>query len=74
MEIKTKFNAGDKAYFMGNNKVYQGIVKIININIYEGLEEVKFKVNYVDSLQMKRDMWFNESELFPTKEELLKSL
>ena len=72
MEIKTKFNLRQKAYFMYKNKVNllqidSIIVRVIALGSSEEDIEISYKLcGLTDS--------FGEKELFATKEELLKSL
>lgn len=65
MEIKTKYNIGDTVWFMHKNRCVS--MKIENINI-----EVKIK--YIQYIFNESEIWISEKYLFPTKEELLKSL
>ncbi len=67
MEIKTKYNIGDEVWFM-RKEPCKG--KITSLFIYfTGKAYVTFVVLYDG-----RNIEFEESELFPTKEELLASL
>lgn len=72
MEIKTKFNLRQKVYFMWGNKV-QSLqidsisVKAIALGGGEEEIEISYKLNGLTNS-------FGESDLFATKEELLKSL
>ena len=65
MTIKTKYNIGDEVWFIRNNKVTLGFVEIINIRHTTFEEDIEYYV---------LGNWYYESSLFPTKEELLKSL
>ena len=82
MKIETKFDIGDRVFYMKNNKVEKNI--IVNIEIIVGIKvengminydnikaSIKSEIYYVD---MNRDLKFHPSWLFKTKEELLKSL
>ena len=81
MKIETKFDIGDRVFYMKNNKVENNI--IVNIEIIVGLEEENGMINYdnikafikseIYIVDMNRDL-FHPSWLFKTKEELLKSL
>ena len=69
MEIKTKYNIGDEVWWLDNNKVHQDYVKGIFFSMYGSTTDytLYYKLN-----QQLRD--FDEEILFPSKEELLKSL
>lgn len=65
--ISIKYNIGDRVWFKGYKEIYQDNIFRIHIEIdYNG----KTQINY--------ELWCGtikeESKLFPTKEELLKSL
>lgn len=82
MTIETKYNIGDVVWFMNNNKVCNTHINGIRVDCdpensgfaYYSLEakplikQVKYTLGY------GHDGFHNESELFPSKEELLKSL
>lgn len=82
MEIKTKYNIGDEVWFMENNRPVYALVAGYKTSYGKGdyfgefmTGEPKCAITYyvrgdknsIGSLQ-------EESSLFPTKEELLKSL
>ncbi len=83
MNVETKFDIGDRVFYMKNNKVEHNIITDIKIIVGIELEEhgminydnikasIKSEIYYVD---MNRDLKFHPSWLFKTKEELLKSL
>ena len=82
MKIETKFDIGDKVFYMKNNKVEENIITDIKIIVglkredgminYDNIKaSIKREIYYVD---MNRDLKFHPSWLFKTKEELLKSL
>ena len=66
MNIKTKYNIGDEVWFIFNYKPTQG--KILGLTIYSPT----YYFYTVSILHTSGTM--NEKDLFPTKEELLKSL
>ena len=68
MKIETKYNIGDEVWFIFDGKPLNG--KIVKISEYTIKIEVRFKdgKDYLFSREIKG------FELFPTKEELLKSL
>lgn len=63
MTIETKYNIGDRVWFLFQGKVQSGY--IISITIYRDYVVYNMRTNCLS---------FKESLLFPTKEELLKSL
>lgn len=69
MTIETKYNIGDEVWFAEEGDAICEEILSIEINVYKG----KLFIEYLfanDSYQFG----LNESDLFPTKEELLKSL
>ena len=72
MEIKTKFNLRQKVYFMWGNKVQSLQIDSISVKaIALGGEEKEIEISYkLNGLSNS----FDESDLFATNEELLKSL
>ena len=76
MTIKTKYNIGDEVWFMNANKVSTMKVWDIDIQIRTSFDGQYvygdyYRVYYYDFGSHNK---VNESDLFPTKEELLKSL
>lgn len=65
MEIKTKYNIGDKVWLMHNNKCVLKRIENISIDVSN---------MYIQYLFDGNDIWLSEKYLFPNKEELLKSL
>lgn len=75
MTIETKFDIGDVCYFMYDNKVKDSTIVKINFTKEEltatfNMEKLTYNVElgYVSNID------FEEDKLFPTKEDLLKSL
>ena len=69
MIIKTKYNIGEEVWFMEENEPTSDVILSIEINLYKGKQFIEYLFandSYPYGL--------NESELFSTKEELLKSL
>ena len=67
MEVKTKFNVGDMVWYIYNNKVSHLDVTAVSISVYSDSDPIiKYTLHY--------DYELDESKLFTTKEELLKSL
>ena len=70
MTIKTKFKIGDSVFFMHSNKVREGTIKKISINI-ESHTEIRYKLRVKETFTDKSLL---ENNIFLTKEELLKTL
>ena len=82
MKIETKFDIGDRVFYMEKNKVEESIITDIEIIVglkkengminYDNIKAfIKSEIYYVD---MNRDLKYHPRWLFKTKEELLKSL
>jgi len=82
MKVETKFDIGDKVFYMKNNKVEENIITDIKIIVrlkredgminYDNIKAfIQSEIYYVD---MNGDLKFHPNWLFKTKEELLKSL
>ena len=73
MEIKTKFNLGQKVYLLWNNKVVcpqiDGISVRVDIALGNGEKDISITYELVGLAKR-----FDEEVLFATKEELLQSL
>lgn len=74
MTIETRYNIGDEVWFMENNRPTKGIVVKLDIDVARSgdwyIEHYK-----VESNGLPRGERFHIGQsLFPTKEELLKSL
>ena len=70
MTIETKYNIGDEVWFILGNKARQG--KILGITFEKMGHSI---IGYYYNVQVGVSHGsFNEPDLFPTKEELLKSL
>lgn len=73
MTTETQYNIGDKVWFMHDNKVKSGIVIIINVVIEKDMNCTGVHKTTRYSLY-NYPGYYPENKLFPTKEELLKSL
>lgn len=71
MDIKTKYGLGQRVFFMDNNKVQDGPITRIHIEVGYTTKDIKVKISYNIFSITK---FYKEEELFLTKEELLKSL
>ena len=70
MTIETKYNLGQKVFFLLNNKVECYPIVKIEVEVDGG----DMSVNYTLHNSLGRIKPIREELLFPTKEELLKSL
>lgn len=71
MTIETKYNIGDEVWFMNENKVYVSFVEDVRVKRNNKNTKIEYMV---ESMQKKDFGLKKEQDLFPTKEELLKSL
>lgn len=67
MKIETKYNVGDNVWIMHRNRCLCCKVSMIKIDI-----NPKIYIQYVFILD--ENIWLSEEFVFPTKEELIKSL
>ena len=68
MELETKFNIGDTGWYMSNNRVVSQKITGFNISVDESMNvDINYSLHY-------DDYEVSENDLFPSKEELLKSL
>lgn len=82
MEIKTKYNIGDKVCALNNNRIIWFTINAIEINIkasdptvivYTSKEEYE-DYSFVTGCNVLSSYTYREENVFATKEELLKSL
>ena len=71
MKIETKYDIGDEVWIMIFGECYQLIVAGIRTTTLKGYKSIEY---YVAEDGDELSFTFEESVLFPTKEELLKSL
>ena len=69
MEIKTKYTIGDKVWWIRNNEIKSGSIDFI---LFKTTPTQPFYLGY--GIHNEEYVDFKEHELFPTKEELLKTL
>ena len=80
MDIKTKYDIGQSVFYMSENRVRKGIIKGINIKCQDEVDFVispmgkSVSVFYCVETPHFTDFSVAEYKLFPTKEDLLKSL
>ena len=83
MTIETKYNIGDEVFLIRDNEVQKH--KIQSISIAQTSTVGRILYSFVDMFSLKDIRasefstedgleWWNEDKLFPSKEELLKSL
>lgn len=77
MIIVTKYNIGDEVWFMDDKgQIKSDIIHAISYYHWDStisLEE-EIELQYCFNVPIGRQGWYDESALFPTKEELIKSL
>ncbi len=71
MTIETKYNIGDEVWLIWENKVYVSFIEDVRVKRNNKNTKIEYMV---ESMQKKDFGLKKESDLFPTKEELLKSL
>ena len=77
MTIETKYNIGDEVWVIAGNKAQHLRIEAIEVSIEKAMitEDGGFSISeYKTSYSVGRGNWYKESDIFPTKEELLKSL
>lgn len=74
MEIKTKYNIGDKVWLMLNNEPIQAEIECLEINVTRGVEDPKTDIIIEYGLVRYPDRRFDECDLLPSKEELKNDL
>ena len=72
MDIKAKYNLGQTMFYMKDNKVETSAIRQIRIDVwYNRDNNIKERISYC---LFSSDHFYEEEDLFLTKEELLKSL
>ena len=77
MKIETKYNIGQPVWVIMNNKAQSLLIEAIEVGVEKAAisEDGIFSIcEYRFSYSVGCGNWYKECELFPTKEELLKSL
>jgi hypothetical protein len=76
MKVETLFNAGDRVFMLHNNKIANVAIYSIDIRQSKDLIEIKywFKFDNIAAVYDYDLISKQESELFETKEQLIKSL
>lgn len=70
MTIGTKYNIGDEVWAANHECCFSGKVTSICVYIVGCIKRVEYRVFVGEEMHFT----FNEQDLFPTKEELIKSL
>ena len=79
MKIETKYDIGDEVWVMKDNRPQKFIVNGLNVECYSGLYRgtlhiIGSPITTYDIGSRMSPLVYNEIYLYPTKEELLKSL
>ena len=74
MEIKTKYDIGQRVFFMSDNRVCWGTIESFDIGFGYNNGTEYLDICYCVENKFTSDFAINEKKLFLTKEELLKSL
>lgn len=78
MGIKTKYNIGDKVFFIQENAVHQGFIKEIAVYVsndgYSDIQREYYDIKSYEKAIDKEYKKVNQSLIYKTKEELLNSL
>jgi len=72
MDIKTRYNIGDEVWFMNKNKACSDIITAVHTYRTETIFNITY--GFGKSIHSQIIATMSEQDLFPTKEELLKSL
>ena len=70
MTIETKYNIGNWVWGAAHDEIWTGVITAITTNHLFGMNRIEYKV----LVEKEMHFTFKEADLFPTKEELLKSL
>ena len=77
MTIDTRYNIGDEVWFMDDKgQIKSDIIHAMSYYYWDSTisPEEEIELQYCFNSPIGRQSWYDESDLFPTKEELLKSL
>ena len=78
MGIETKYNIGDKVFFIQENAVHQGFINEIAVYVsndgYSDVQREYYDIRSYEKAIYKEYKKVNQSLIYKTKEELLKSL
>lgn len=71
MVIETKYNIGDKVFFISRRSVRESTVKRVSAEVDKDNVKITYNVGWID---VADSGFYEEQYLFPTKEELIASL
>ena len=76
MKIETKYDIGQEVWYMESNKACSRIITTIRVTTYGKIDIVEYGYQNHPECGDERTHYlpYHESNLYPTKEELLKSL
>ena len=75
MEIKTKYEIGQRVFFMSDNRVCEGTIEYFDIGFRQDISgEKDMTISYCVKTMFFTDFSVAEDKLFLTKEELIESL
>lgn len=72
MKIETKYNVGDKVWLITHNTICNLTIKSIMVTSYPTFNSIKYGFGTTEKTRMFD--FVEEKFVYPTKEELLKSL
>lgn len=73
MEIKTKYNIGDKVCTLYHDRIVYGCITFIKIEVdYKSNVEIRYSIQ--NSTYIGENVFFQEHKIFKNQEELLEKL
>ena len=75
MTITTKYEIGQKVYFMDENKIHAAEIQSVNVFVLGGrLQQISYNLNYRRQEDSLSRFTMHENLLYQTKQELLNDL
>jgi len=76
MEVKTKFNIGDKVYILCSGSIFKAIISEVIINCKHCSNSIRYKVCIFDSIEgaVILDDLYNENSIYDSIDNLCKAL
>ena len=75
MTITTKYEIGQKVYFMDENKIHAAEIQSVNIFVLGGKSpQISYNLNYLKQEDSLSRFTLRENLLYQTKQELLNAL